>query len=644
MKFSLKVVIIVGFLLIPASLLLLRAPFSEAQNNPPTATFKPAETEVKMDCASCHGSGKTLQLGAEQLHKTEHGEYLTSVHAKPQANGNPAASCRDCHTVNGDMTTDLPPSDPRSTVHPAKQAETCGKCHTEAKNSFHTSIHGNLLDKGENRAASCSDCHGKHNVQPIKDQNLRLNRTHITEICIKCHSGIVPDYEASSHGKALREGNEKAPICIDCHSAISHNIAPDSTRDFSLQMIDKCASCHVNQAPSYRETFHGQATAFGYKPAATCADCHTPHKNLPPDNPASSVHKNNRTETCNSCHKGTSASFATYDPHPEPHNPDKNFFIYIVSTFMKYLLLGVFSFFGLHTILWFQRSLVGLFIKGENHKRIREEEDQWIVRFSSQHRLTHFLLVISFLGLAATGLPLMYSFTNWGQWLVQVHGGLGVTRFLHRACALITIAYALYHLSFIVKKVVIQRDFSIFKGGDSMIPRWQDFKDFFGMVRWFLYLGPRPKLDHFTYWEKFDYFAVFWGVPVIGFSGLMLWFPGFFTQFLPGEVLNIAMIVHSEEALLATAFIFAIHFFHTHLRPESFPMDLVMFTGKMRLSWFKEERTVEYERLVAEGKLEDYIVPPPSKTFRFFARIFGFAAYFTGLILVIWIIITLLSL
>ncbi len=301
-----------------------------------------------------------------------------------------------------------------------------------------------------------------------------------------------------------------------------------------------------------------------------------------------------------------------------------------------------FQFLRLYTVLWFQRSIIGL-IRRENHKRIREEEDQWVVRFSQRHRLTHLLIIISFLGLAATGLPLMYSFTNWGRWLVEMHGGLGVTRYLHRSCALITIGYALYHLSFLIKKAVIERDFTVFKGTGSMLIRKQDFIDALNMFRWFFYLGPRPKLDHFTYWEKFDYFAVFWSIPIIGGSGLMLWFPGFFTRFWPGEVLNIAMIVHSEEALLATAFIFAIHFFHTHLRPESFPMDLVMFTGKMRLSWFKEERAVEYERLVSEGKLDTVIVPPPTKKFRFFARIFGFAAYLTGLILVVWIIITLLT-
>ena len=88
---------------------------------------------------------------------------------------------------------------------------------------------------------------------------------------------------------------------------------------------------------------------------------------------------------------------------------------------------------------------------------------------------------------------------------------------------------------------------------------------------------------------------------MIGVSGLMLWFPDFFTKFLPGWALNAAYIIHSDEALLATGFIFLFHFFHTHLRPESFPMDPVIFTGSMPLHRFKEERPLEYQRMV-EGR------------------------------------------
>ena len=92
--------------------------------------------------------------------------------------------------------------------------------------------------------------------------------------------------------------------------------------------------------------------------------------------------------------------------------------------------------------------------------------------------------------------------------------------------------------------------------------------------------GRARSYGRWTYWEKFDYFAVFWGVVVIGSTGLMLWFPEFFTRFLPGWLINVATIIHSDEALLAVGFIFTVHFFNTHFRPEKFPMDTVIFTGR----------------------------------------------------------------
>jgi cytochrome b subunit of formate dehydrogenase len=537
------------------------------------------------------------------------------------------------------MTTVFPAEDPRSTVNRANMAQTCGKCHKAQAESYHISIHGTRRPNGDIWPASCADCHGSHSILPPNDANSLLSRANTATTCSKCHASIVDDYHSSSHGKALAAGDVRAPNCTTCHTAVSHLAAPMSTRDFAMQMVANCGNCHKQQAPSYRDTFHGQAEALQFKLAATCADCHTPHRNLPASDPQSSVNSANLVQTCSRCHTNANANFATYDPHPEPDDPGKSQLVYYASHFMEWLLIGVFGFFGLHTVLWIQRSIVAYI--AEKHEAPPEGE-KWVIRFARVHRFTHILIVVSFILLAATGLPLMYYYTEWGQWFEKLAGGLGVTRVIHRVCAVITIAYALIHISYVVKKAIFERRLSILYGPDSMVPRWQDVVDLFNMVRWFLYLGPRPKLDRWTYWEKFDYFAVFWGVPVIGLSGLMLWFPNFFTSFLPGVVLNLAMIIHSEEALLATAFIFAFHFFHNHLRPENFPMDTVIFTGRMRLSRFKEERATEYERLVSEGKLDTVLAPAPTRNVQLASKIFGFIAYISGLIMVVAIFATLL--
>ncbi len=147
-------------------------------------------------------------------------------------------------------------------------------------------------------------------------------------------------------------------------------------------------------------------------------------------------------------------------------------------------------------------------------------------------------------------------------------------------------------------------------------------------------LGDKPEYGRWTYWEKFDYFAVFWGVAIIGSTGLILWFPELFTMVFPGWVINVATIIHSDEALLAIGFIFTIHFFNTHFRPEKFPMDTVIFTGKVPLDVFKEERPREYRQLVKENKLEGLYVPPPSIRYLFWVKLFEFSALITAFTLV----------
>ena len=171
-----------------------------------------------------------------------------------------------------------------------------------------------------------------------------------------------------------------------------------------------------------------------------------------------------------------------------------------------------------------------------------------------------------------------------------------------------------------------------------------DIKEFFQTIKWFFGMGPRPNYGRFTYWEKFDYFAVFWGVGVIGLSGLMLWFPEAFTLILPGWMINVATIIHSDEALLAAGFIFTVHFFNTHFRPERFPMDPVIFTGKIPLSEFKEERPRQYQAAVDAGTLESLFVEPPSEKFLLAARIFGLSMLFVGLSLVGLIVYAMLAL
>lgn len=252
--------------------------------------------------------------------------------------------------------------------------------------------------------------------------------------------------------------------------------------------------------------------------------------------------------------------------------------------------------------------------------------------------------MVSFLGLALTGLPLKYSDRIWAHYVVYFIGGFEAAGYFHRLFALVTFGYFITHLIYLAhffKYKLTKPFFTFLFGPDSMVPRLKDFQDLYNNIKWFIGLGPRPRFDRWTYWEKFDYWAVFWGVAMIGASGLFLWFPTFFARFFPGWILNVATIVHSDEALLATGFIFVFHFTHTHLRGDKFPLDPAIFTGRITEEEFRKERPVEYERLNQNGTLEMMRADPPALWLKNMARIVGFSALAVGILVISLIIGTL---
>jgi hypothetical protein len=146
--------------------------------------------------------------------------------------------------------------------------------------------------------------------------------------------------------------------------------------------------------------------------------------------------------------------------------------------------------------------------------------------------------------------------------------------------------------------------------------------------------------DRWTYWEKFDYWAVFWGMAVIGGSGFMLAFPELTASFLPGWVFNVAMLVHGEEAILAAVFLFTVHFFNNHFRPDKYPPpDIVMFTGSVPLEEFRREHALEYQRLRDSGQLEKHLVDAPSRPMTVGSRILGLVLIAIGLVLLTFVTI-----
>ena len=271
---------------------------------------------------------------------------------------------------------------------------------------------------------------------------------------------------------------------------------------------------------------------------------------------------------------------------------------------------------------------------------------EYIQRFTIFPRFLHFLVIISFLTLAVTGMALKFASQRWAEIVAEMFGTFETLGNLHRFMAAVTFLY--FGLTFILmyqnyrKSGASLKEFAF--GPNSLVPMPIDAIELLQTFRWFFGMGPQPRYGRWTYWEKFDFMAVFWGVAVIGGTGLCLWFPEQFTLVIPGFWINIATIIHSDEALLASGFIFTIHFFNTHLRPEKFPMDPVIFTGVMPLDELKHERPREYELLVENNELDEIRCEPPPRWFNVSAHVFGITALLIGLALIVSIIYSMVFL
>jgi cytochrome b subunit of formate dehydrogenase len=226
---------------------------------------------------------------------------------------------------------------------------------------------------------------------------------------------------------------------------------------------------------------------------------------------------------------------------------------------------------------------------------------QSVVRFDTHQRIQHVLMMSSFITLALTGLPQKFSDLSVSQWWVSTLGGLEMVRIIHRTAGTVMLTDCVYHLSYIVYRMGFQGRM----GPLRMLPTPKDGIDMAQTIFYFLGLQEqKPKFDRFNYLEKFDYWAVFWGIAMIGTSGLLLMFPVLVTQFLPGQVLPVAITIHSDEAILAVGWILIVHMFNVHLAPWVFPFSPAIFTGKMTAHQCAEDHPLEWERIVAKSGSE----------------------------------------
>ena len=512
--------------------------------------------------------------------------------------------------------------------------------------SYMGSIHArpNMQDQSRTNA-TCYNCHNAHYIFPKESMERVERRLDIPNICGSCHTAQKEAYLTSVHGnEVMQNGNLNAAVCIDCHMTTMHDIESPKDPSIKVQITQNCGNCHAKELKTYMWTYHGQINKLGYAHTAKCFDCHGSHRIQRVDSLQSSVHPSNRLQTCQKCHENATEGFITFYPHGNTHDYEKYPGMWIASKFMILLLAGVFTFFWTHAALWFYREYKDR-QEGKNRPHVETDKlpEQYrgkhFRRFTAGWRLLHLLLALGVMILVLTGMTVMYAESFWAPTVMKMIGGPEVAANLHRFGAMIFMGVFVAHLIAIAVCIIRNCKTWTWFGPRSLLPNWQDFRDAAAMFRWFFGKGPRPVFDKWAYWEKFDYWAPFWGLTIVGVSGLMMWFPDITASFLPGWAFNVATIVHGEEAFLAAVFLFTVHYFNSHFRPDKFPQDISMFTGAIPLEEYKHEHKLEYERLVKSGDLEKYLVDAPSAPMTTGSKILGATLIIAGLVLLTLVVL-----
>lgn len=612
-------------------------------------------------CLRCHDGGRVIEV-VDTSPASEVGDkrHLTAI--VPDGYGRAVhgrMACVDCHAG----IVNLEP--PHRTGVVEKLG--CANCHESlAKSSgleFDQSLSPGLAAVRKNSAdyknsyharpnkdypeipnATCHECHDSHffNVPKNKESSAYADwRLTIPELCKKCHEDQALAMSLSVHG-VEGGGKERSRIvtCVDCHTA--HEITGSHLRQFRLQGPDTCGRCHRENLGTYRNFFHGQSTQLGYVASAKCPDCHESHKVLAVKDPKSTVHPNNRMQTCQKCHDGqnrplATKGFSSFNPHANSEDYVRYPELWLASRFMTVLFWGVFSFFSVHSGLWLYRELQ----EGRKYSRDLSldysthgiDQGHFILRFSFHQRTMHLILVLVVMVLMGTGMAVRHAGSGWAAVLSKWCGGFEMMGGIHRVGALVLVGLVLGHLVFTWRRLRRVRAFSWF-GPDSLLPNKKDWTDCRDMFKWFFGRGEKPIFDRWTYYEKFDYWAVFWGVIVMATSGMILTWPHHVGRYVGGWIFNVALLVHGEEAFLAAVFLFTVHFFNNHFRPGKWPPpDLVMFTGTQSFGECHRDHPGQMRRLLERGELGSLLVPPPSPTMVWSSKYSGLFLLVVGLVL-----------
>ncbi len=528
------------------------------------------------DCLDCHSdktltttntAGRTISLFVDVA------RLAASVHA--------TNACVSCHT-------DVGLKHPDDNV-PARAVD-CDRCHARASASYTLSVHGLALAAGRADAAGCEDCHGTHDMPAPTAPDSPLYFTRQGATCGACHDREAADVAASVHGRATAAGFRDAPTCTDCHD--EHKI--HSLKASTPMMISGavCAKCHASErintkfnlpadrVATFFNSYHGLAAQYGSTVAADCASCHGYHRILPSSDTNSSINRIHLVETCGRCHRGANENFSFGKIHVDgtTANGGDGLGGRVNGWVRQVYLLLIFGTIGgmlVHNGMLFGRKLARRLSPGS----------RTVLRMNRPQRWQHGLLAASFIVLALTGFALKYP----DSWVGHLLGSSEpFRRWTHRFSGLLLLAVGLVHLVYILHSPAgrqLVRD---------LLPVRQDLRDLQAMIG---YLGgwraDKPRLGRFGYAEKLEYWAVIWGTLIMGFTGMVIWLKLDVTEFLPRWVVDVALMIHYYEAVLACLAILVWHFYHVIFDPDVYPVNPACWDGRVSEHWQHEEHPLD---------------------------------------------------
>ncbi len=517
----------------------------------------------------------------------EHNVKMPSDSTSQTSRSRVAAMCLRCHLDNPDVRAKVGPS-------------------AGFVSSYENSVHARAMAGGNEAAATCIDCHGAHEMKKGSRADSKVARANIAQTCGQCHGDILEQYRGSIHGTSFASGVTASATCTDCHG--EHNIlspkdaaSPVAARNVSAQV---CSPCHASvklaakyglaadRFQTFSDSYHGLAGKAGDVAVANCASCHGVHDIKPSSDSTSRISRNNLVRTCGTCHPGANENFTKGAVHVIATTRNDSL-MYLVSTGYILLIVVVIGGMILHNVLDFVRKSKRQLMYRRGLLARNHVGHRLYLRMSLSERVQHGTLALSFILLVLTGFALKFPDAWWVAPIADISPLIFAARgILHRTAAVMLVLAGLYHsyyIFFVPRGKQLLRD---------LMPVPADLRDALAVMRYNLgFSSEKPRFGRFSYIEKSEYWALVWGTIVMGVTGGILWFDNTFLGLLTKLWWDIARTVHYYEAWLATLAIIVWHFYFVIFNPDSYPINLAFWKGTLTEEEMQEEHPLEIEAL-----------------------------------------------